>query len=1827
MGYWVRRRNGEEVRFEDDVPESVAIQRVRQMDDPESVNESFLGDLGDAFSGLGLEGLTSAIGGIADYMPGSPALAQRAVGLPTAGQGLAAIGREHREREFESLSPETADAMAQEGWAQINPRNLAMQGVGSIPSMVGPMGAGALSRVAGATPGMAAWVGASVEGAQGMGGVADAIDEGIRDIAAFEPETFINSDYGQAALRETNGNYARAVEVAAQRAKGVAPLVAGIVTAGVGRFGGLNVFESAGRQGFARAILTGAIREAGEEAAQSAGESIATNVDIANVDEGRSPFEGVPEQAVMGGLTAAPMGGGFSAIQQIGERMQPPPPPPPGPSGPGIDGPAMPPPGAPGSSPPGGPGTGNPPGWAAPDTSNAEDAEFALPGGRQITGAADDLGAPAASDPVAQAEEYAAQAPEEDADLLPTEEDDVTRAETIRNMASELGRASGEVPPPPSGASRTAETVPLFSLGSRFGEDEDELAHQIYKRAVTQGASPSDTETFKAYSELSESLYPDPSFEGQTPDGFGVRIIDRLPDGSDSVSIVAAGSREQAEALALAQTRNKVPDQAPAAAPANTAVPEPTLRTPDISEPAPKRKRPVKAREFVDGLLTGQVRGASISDGSFELLLGTTGHAESTGTDGARYTQLAQSGDVEITSAPGFKGGPASINIRVTPDAKPANVKQAIAVFQRAVRDGVSASVGLHTAEAPQGVVIDDHKLALKTLRDIAQQNPSSSATQDAPTAATQTTDAVEESPAPASDNAVNTLPVPGKAIPNVPTNIGRVYIEQGADGLNKALGKANIMQIKSAARRFGIKMPAKGKREEIISLLAKHFESNARFNPKSGVKLRPGRGLPNPETKAEPKAKPDQAVSKSQPRDVVPQTSLIDALAMGEEAFEAGLTMDQVKQKAQETFPDKPAHNRKMRDGFTQAQRAANNAATEEKLAKIPPKRSGEVQEEDDTPAPSEAPNLRELKDRLKEVSKLEDDEYLDAVKNIGFSKEDIATVEGAIQAGDKEAWNLRDVISDVKRKPKPSVQAEKKKTAEKAEKKTANAAQRKKSRDQTDSYLAHSIARGQPSIETAEKAARDYVQMQRARGKAAQASWTMAREQNLIEKVTKYFNQAGDSSRAARKPGAERGYELNPLQLYSQAERFARQFPEESSTRIRMVRWLEKRARKVELDFIDMSEFLNGGPTGNPLVDRATKKELVDYINSRKLRLTVNYAYGRPGDTFGYTRDGEPASPVKDRAAEFSGFTNENPLDYVDRRGTLAPLASYGDYTLLGDKVEAHNFMEVGIVIQPGQPGSDYTGSHVGGKGAIAGMLVSDMPVELNGKTLNAFTVHQGQSDYHDAEDEWYQDGKKKEAERKALIAKIKAAGYRLKIPDKDILSTHVLGEKPLPPDLQNEVDGFNRFLYDDRDTRTPYRKTHPELMFRTAFMMAVSSGNDALAWPTSDTIRMYPGHSTYKGDFYDKRWPQYAKSWLKEYGARVVKTNVDSNIGGVDPDFQEEFHFNDYLDDGMSDEARDITFDVAAEFNDTTIKDDIVEYLDGFSGSLYGHHNRWVERLDMGGGPHPHPNHPVHGARFNVAAEKAIRRDLVLEASKYAKDSYADFVNEGADMDGLTSEDFERITRKYAEKYLERFIEVLDDATEKQKDTEAVNAPKAKPRAEIYVMPITQEMRDAFVGVGAPMFAKKSAGFEPPRKGNGKDAPLDPKWVADMQEAIKAAAACAAANMTAPAVASAIPAASANEFIIGSAAGAITGAIVGGVGGTMYATQPPPRMKGSVPFSQVILDDEGFVADVAPDEEDWGYRPQRSPVPGDAQQIPNDYPDDPAMLRQIIELAEEE
>lgn len=199
-------------------------------------------------------------------------------------------------------------------------------------------------------------------------------------------------------------------------------------------------------------------------------------------------------------------------------------------------------------------------------------------------------------------------------------------------------------------------------------------------------------------------------------------------------------------------------------------------------------------------------------------------------------------------------------------------------------------------------------------------------------------------------------------------------------------------------------------------------------------------------------------------------------------------------------------------------------------------------------------------------------------------------------------------------------------------------------------------------------------------------------------------------------------RQYEINPLQLYSQAEKAASEFPEERSTKQHMRRWLERRVKKVELDWIGIDELLSGRGT-----DKVTKQELLDFIRSRKLNMTVSYYYGSQTDP----------------AARFAGFTADV-QNWPDERNFShsMPIAHWANYTLLGNDVLDHNYIEVAAKVMPGQPGSEGHYSHVGGPGTMWAFLASDMPIRIGDEELNAFMLHQGQSDYHDAEPEAYTD-----------------------------------------------------------------------------------------------------------------------------------------------------------------------------------------------------------------------------------------------------------------------------------------------------------------------------------------------------------------------------------------------------------------------------------------------------------------------------------------------------
>jgi hypothetical protein len=722
-------------------------------------------------------------------------------------------------------------------------------------------------------------------------------------------------------------------------------------------------------------------------------------------------------------------------------------------------------------------------------------------------------------------------------------------------------------------------------------------------------------------------------------------------------------------------------------------------------------------------------------------------------------------------------------------------------------------------------------------------------------------------------------------------------------------------------------------------------------------------------------------------------------------------------------------------------------------------------------------------------------------------------------------------------------------------------------------------------------------------------------------------------------------------------------------------MIKWLEKRVRKAELKFIDMHDFVYGGKTGNPLRDKATREELVEYIKSRKLRLTVNYRYG----------DGN------DKAAMFSQFTQPESGNWIDNSKYSSNVSmSYPQYTLGGEAhARANNYTEVGIVIEPGQPGSEYTGSHIGGKGAVASIMLSDYKITLDGEEVTALAFNQGQSDLHDAKPEQYidlksYDQRKKEAgdnleatrgrtfavaeahpelapflergspiygmqfpilndeyrnsarvdgdmvhkrvknydELEPLLARsdykvvarivdeelskyerarfgVAARDYLPRDEDnssisswsklteeqknklryiedrtfsdgsgEDVISllhdpdgTHAswiaslnrlaqnsspemkamiagidrrvrelptvkLDRSKLPPfevakkmidaqaDYNAAMERFNTFksISGMRDINTPYRETHPELMFRVAFMMAVSTDHPAMIWPTGDTIRMYEGHSTYEGNIYDERMPKYAESWLREYGARVTKQEIPRPPRSGSVDFEEEFDFGRFIDREMQNEARDVISDEFTEQD--SYNDAMAELASEMFSKLTHRHEDWVNGLNMRDTQNNSivmiNGQPAGRARFNTEFYESETKDIERFANSFFEKN-AQYHPGIYDEDAApTQEDSKRNLRKAAVKYFDRFIEVNELAIEQ----EGTDAASAKKVAEVYVMKITPEMKAAFRETGIPMFSQAQEGDSRPIQAEDNPIP-DKAWVNEMEKAIKIAAACGAAQ----------------------------------------------------------------------------------------------------------------
>ena len=321
--------NGSVHEEPDDIAYDVALQRARRANDPSSVNApgpsagSFghgalitPEDFGDRFH-AGLYGLAEVGGGLLDMLPANLGGNQF---IPGPGDQIQEWAREGRRGALETISPEAIEATQQPGLFGVpgaTPSGLANIGVESLPSLASVFVGGGGARALGAGPHAAEWVGRGIEGLLGAGGVSSGVEEIIRDFAATDPEGFIQSEYGIQALNATGGAYAPAVEIAAQRAKGIAPIIAGMVTTGAGSIGGRLFSSPTARVGLARAILTGYGKEFLEEFIQSGNEQLATNIDVRNVNQEHDVFEGVPESALLGGLLGGTMGAGFGGVQEL----------------------------------------------------------------------------------------------------------------------------------------------------------------------------------------------------------------------------------------------------------------------------------------------------------------------------------------------------------------------------------------------------------------------------------------------------------------------------------------------------------------------------------------------------------------------------------------------------------------------------------------------------------------------------------------------------------------------------------------------------------------------------------------------------------------------------------------------------------------------------------------------------------------------------------------------------------------------------------------------------------------------------------------------------------------------------------------------------------------------------------------------------------------------------------------------------------------------------------------------------------------------------------------------------------------------------------------------------------------------------------------------------------------------------------------------------------------------------------------------------------------------------------------------------------------------
>lgn len=633
--YGIRKANGEVVYFDDAVtPREVALAQIDREESGRVRGTSPLDAAADARDALvsGAYGLAEGVGGLATQLgldgPGnavqrwardrraeseqeiSPeALQARADVAPEIGQMVESASRMAMPAPLQYFMDASQNAIAGEelppfrppGLDAINllgsavsaaqtpesiPRGLVDALAQSAPSMLPSLVGGGAARLAlGPSLGavragqVAGGVSAASEGLVSGGMSAAQIDESVRDFAAFDPDGFIESDIGQEALAEADGDYSQAVEIATRRARGLIPYITGASVVAISRFAGTNPFASSQSRAMAgRALLSpirhGVISEGREEVGQSAVEQLGSNVSMAHVNEDQDLTEGVRDAAVMGGLGGGLMGGAMGAARHLAGRRAP---------------------GAPGAPATASPSPGG--GWPGGTESWAQNPPNAASGPA-------DPDAPVITDPPAAGPPQITDQTQQQPPVSPIDADDEAVADEIVSFGRSRGFAqflpATDVDPSdvvPVGA-RNARVVPLYQSTST----DDVAAHLgdklkgVYDAFGGEGRDPSESAAFNTVQELENGLYPSPRNEGDTPDAWGV-AVEVGPSDSPRTEYIAfdpkiAGDRSRALLIAkqlgkVIEGFNVIED--------GEQTPTPAPVAPALADPAPVAAEPPAA--------------------------------------------------------------------------------------------------------------------------------------------------------------------------------------------------------------------------------------------------------------------------------------------------------------------------------------------------------------------------------------------------------------------------------------------------------------------------------------------------------------------------------------------------------------------------------------------------------------------------------------------------------------------------------------------------------------------------------------------------------------------------------------------------------------------------------------------------------------------------------------------------------------------------------------------------------------------------------------------------------------------------------------------------------------------------------------------------------------------------------------------------------------------------------------------------------------------------------------------------------------------------------